>query len=97
MRSLVVCFVALALLGGCKSRKRYDGTCKVDSDCLETQKCAVDVCVRKTPLFAPYQPKPVVEPAPTRHKFKKFVPLPGTLLPEVAPVKKPSSPQSRLT
>jgi hypothetical protein len=95
MRALVVCFVALSLVGGCRSRKRYDGTCKVDSDCLDSQKCSADVCVRKAPLFPAYKPKSVVEPAPTPHKFKKFVPLPGTMGPEVTPVKKPDPQQPR--
>ncbi len=60
--------VCLALVAGCK--KRFDGTCKTNGDCLEFQKCASGVCVRAKPLFEAYVSPPVPE-APPRKKTTK--------------------------
>lgn len=98
MRSVVLCLLALVMVAGCKSRRRYDGTCKVDGDCLDIQKCVSNICVRKEPLFAPYKPKPADEPIRTPRKIKKYAPLPNAPTPELAPGKKavPAPPRPNL-
>lgn len=66
--------LALALMPGCK--KRFDGTCKVDADCLEIQKCASGVCVRAKPIFEAYVPPPAPGPVPRKVKPKSPIVMP---------------------
>lgn len=95
MRWVWMCLLALLLVPGCKSRKRYDGTCKVDADCLEFQKCASDVCVRAKPIFKPYEPAAAVPtPAPLKKAAAPKAPVPASTPEEpaatpVGPVPKP--------
>ncbi|MDX2021773.1 MAG: hypothetical protein SF187_16155 [Deltaproteobacteria bacterium] len=96
MRWFGVGLLALALCAGCKSRRRYDGTCQTDADCLDFQKCAAQVCVRKNPIFQPYKPPPVPQAsAPPRKSSKSrtapFEPQPEPPPPPVKPAP-PSKP-----
>jgi|GEM_PF-7025943 len=50
------------LTGACERKRRFDGSCTDDSHCLEMQKCAAGVCVRREPIFKEAAPK-TLEPA----------------------------------
>lgn len=64
--------IALALSPLVACKKRFDGTCKVDGDCLEFQKCASGICVRAKPIFEAYVPPPAPQApaAPKKPRWK---------------------------
>ncbi len=84
-----LCLSVCMLSGACERKRRFDGTCTDDSHCLDIQKCAGGVCVRREAIFKQPDREPKsIEPAAIQRTQRN----PST---PVKPVEEPETPDPR--